>query len=447
MAKVSYLEGAVRTASIRAFIATPTYTGKVDNSYMFSLLQSIRKLDAAGICFDHYLLSYNCHVDDGRNAIVRDFLLSDCTDLVFIDADVAWQADDLVRLIKHDRDVVAGVYPKRASHDLDFPVWVEPGTILQADDDGLVEVSGAPTGFMKIKRHVLEKLVKANEHRQYIGKGSNSGNDPYTVVFERDIADGHRWSGDYNFCRIWRKAGGKVFVDPEMFLSHIGEVDFSGTLGDHWRDKHGVTEKIREARFNEAVNNLKSGIVDESTFADICTGWANPFSVNADLLAACYYLAKEADPKRGAILETGSGLTTLVMALANPNIQIHALEHEAIWGSRLKYFLDMHDIKNVTVHFNPLKQYGVDKWYDTTTLPKENFSLALCDGPPRKISNRNLLFSQLGEQIKDAVILQDDADSDPAVEPFKEWAKELGREVKILGKRRHFAISPPAVSQ
>ncbi len=141
MAKISYLEGAERSAPVRVFIATPSYTGKVDNTYLFSLMQSIPKLERAGICVDHYLLCYNCHVDDGRNGIVRDFLLSDCTDLVFIDADVAWQADDLLKLIKYDRDVVAGVYPKRATHDLEFPVWVEPGAVLQADSDGLVRRS------------------------------------------------------------------------------------------------------------------------------------------------------------------------------------------------------------------------------------------------------------------------------------------------------------------
>ncbi len=443
MAKVNYLKGAVRTASIRAFIATPSYTGKVDNSYMFSLLQSTKKLDAAGICFDHYQLNYNCHVDDGRNAIVRDFLLSDCTDLVFIDADVAWQADDLIKLIKYDRDVVAGVYPKRASHDLDFPVWIIPGSKLQADSDGLVEVAGAPTGFMKIKRHVLEKFVEANKHRQYMGNGSNSGNDPYTTVFERETADGHRWSGDYNFCRLWRKMGGKVFVDPEMHLSHIGEVDFSGTLGDHWKNKYGVTEKLKEEAFTSAINDLKHDTVTPQTFVDLCSGWANPYSVNVDLLAACYYIAKSPDKNDRSVLEMGSGLTTIVMALANPKAHIHSLEHDPIWGSRLKYFLEMYDIKNVTIHFGDLKHYEAGKWYDTSTLPKDKFSLALCDGPPRKISNRNLLWECLGDQLSDAIMLMDDADNDEAVNPMRSWASGLGRDVKILGSQRHFAVSAP----
>jgi acetone carboxylase gamma subunit len=42
------------------------------------------------------LLSGNCHVDDARNSVVREFLASDCTELVFIDADVSWEPETLV---------------------------------------------------------------------------------------------------------------------------------------------------------------------------------------------------------------------------------------------------------------------------------------------------------------------------------------------------------------
>src|SRR5690606_1740714 len=118
----------------------------------------------------------------------------DCTDLVFLDADVSWNPDDLIKLIKHDRDVVAGVYPKRSSRDKDFPVHVLPGVALQADSDGLVEVAGAPTGFMKIKRHVLEKMWEKNEHRQFLGSGSKPGDPPYRIIFERTCEGGRRWS-------------------------------------------------------------------------------------------------------------------------------------------------------------------------------------------------------------------------------------------------------------
>ena len=423
----------------KVFIAIPTYSGKLDNRLVHSLIESLAKFEKEKIAFEFFTMSYHCHVDDARNEITAKFLYSDCDSLIFIDADVSWEPDALVKLAKHDRDVVAGVYPKRVEHDLEFPVLVEPGQAIQADSDGLVEVNGAPTGFMKIKRNVLEKLNKANSNRTYLR------DLPTAIIFERTYEDGHRFSGDYSFCRSWKKHGGKVFVDPEMKLTHLGEVQFSGTLGDFWKEKHGVNLEDKKNKFSKAVENLRAGSCSESDILALLDCWGNPFAASGDLLTACYYLAKEA---KGSVLETGSGLTTLVMALANPNIHIHALEHEPIWGSRLKLFLDIYNIKNVTVHFGELKSYEGGKWYDTTTLPDEKWALALCDGPPRSISNRNILWESFGEKLDKAVVMMDDVDNEDAVQPMRNWAKELGRDVSVFGNsKRQFAISPAGGSQ
>lgn len=434
MSKTTIVRGP--KGSPHLFITTPTYTGKVDHSYIGSLLNTLPLLAKEGIGYDFHLLSYNCHVDDSRNAILREFLESDCTDLVFIDADVSWEPESLVKLAKHDRDIVAGVYPKRAQHDLDFPVHVEPGVELWTDKDGLVEVSGAPTGFMKIKRSVVEKMCEANKHRRYTSKGLGPDDRPYTIVFERTYEEGSRWSGDYSFCRKWKKMGGKIHVDPEMKLSHMGEVEFTGTLGDHWKEKHGLAAEEKVQSFHKAIDALKAGDSSTDIFVTLSNNWGNPNSAQIDALVACYDLAKNSE---GPILEAGSGLTTLIMAIANPGVQVHCMEHEPIWGSRIKYLLAIHDIKNVTMHFGDLIETGRGKYYDTSTLPKENFSFVLCDGPPRKISNRSLLFELA--QIKDAVVLMDDADDDFALAPIRKWSKEQGREVKVLGEKRRFAIS------
>lgn len=438
MSKITHVRGAAVAGGPHLFIATPTYTGKLDAAYIFSLLYSMPRLQAAGIAMDHYVMSHNCHVDDSRNGILRDFLLTECTDLVFIDADVSWEPEALVRLALHDRDIVAGVYPKRSVVDDNFPVHVGPGTTLQADADGLVEVIGAPTGFMKIKRHVIEKFFEANKHRRFTGMSAGPSDAPYTLVFERTYTDGHRWSGDYNFCREWRKMGGKIYVDPEMNLSHLGEVEFSGTLGDHWRKKHGIEEARIEAKFEQAIAALRRGNPGAADFMALTQKWNNPFSAQVELLSTCYAVAKEAS---GPILEAGSGLSTLVMALANPNVTIHSLEHDPIWASALKNACSKYGVGNVEIHFAPLKQYEAGAWYDASTLPGEPFSLVLCDGPPRDKSNRAVMFQVLGHQMRDSIVLMDDADDDAAVVPINDWSSNLGRSVRVFGMGRKFAIS------
>ena len=106
----------------KVFLATTAYDSP-DASYTFSIARSREALTAAGIQSAYYLLQGNCHVDDARNAVVRDFLESDCTELVFLDADVSWEPDALVELCKINRDLVGGVYPyRRESEEEKMPV-------------------------------------------------------------------------------------------------------------------------------------------------------------------------------------------------------------------------------------------------------------------------------------------------------------------------------------
>ncbi|MDP3940660.1 MAG: hypothetical protein Q8R92_21315, partial [Deltaproteobacteria bacterium] len=83
------------------FIATPAYES-VKAGYALSLAKTVEELTRRGIPRTINLLFGNCHVDDGRNELVRDFLDNTrCTDLVFIDADVMWEPEMFLRLIHH----------------------------------------------------------------------------------------------------------------------------------------------------------------------------------------------------------------------------------------------------------------------------------------------------------------------------------------------------------
>lgn len=439
MAEMKHTKGGLYGPS-KVFIATPTYSGKLDASFLHSLLKSLDLFKVAGISYEIFTLSYHCHVDDARNEILTEFLKSKCDQLIFLDADVSWRPEELLKLAEHDESLVAGVYPKRSLHDLEFPVLVEPGVELWANEKGLVEVSGAPTGFMKIKRHVIEELCAVNSHRTFYSKHAKPGDKPHTIIFERTHDGRRRYSGDYSFCKSWRGLGGKVFVDPEMQLSHKGEVEFAGTLGDYWKQKHGVADKELEQKLSQAIARLRQGYCEESDIKDLIQGWGgNPFAAPADLLAAAYWLAKGAT---GSILEAGSGLSSIVMALANPGVTIHCLEHDILWASKLKYVSQVYGIDNVEVHLAELKVYESGKWYDEATIPNVNYSLALCDGPPRKISNRAIFFEVLKDSIKDAVVLMDDATDEAALMSIMAWANQQNRVVELLGTEpRRFAVA------
>lgn len=429
-----HVAGGLTRGSPRVFIATPAIV--LHSNYLASLMRSIPAFTEAGIGLDYCLLEGNCHVDDARNALVAEFLREERDALIFIDSDVGWDPPDLIKLIRHDRDFVAGVYPFKQIEP-GFPVSIAPGTELWADEDGLVEVVGVPTGFLKLSRHCIERMKEKFGDRKYYGKEQPAERRlQQSILFERTFEGGIRHSGDYAFCRKWRSIGGKVYVDPSMTFSHQGYFEWVGNVGDHWKQTHGVQRRENEAAMDAAVIALRAGRAEAQVFSDLLVGWGNASAAMAELQAAAYDLAAAAD---GPILECGSGLTTLVMALANPNVHVHALESDVMWATKANRALVRHGIKNATIHFVEMKDYEGGRWYVLPDLP-DDFSLVLCDGPWREDGERTVLFAAMGDRIKNAVMLADDAD-DPALEPaFAAWAAARGATMTMLGEQRKFAV-------
>lgn len=377
----------------RVFLATPAYRD-VGANYAYALFNSSAALSKAGIAAELAIFAGDCHVDDARNLLVRTFLEGECTDLVFLDADLRWEVRDLVTLCQYDRDVVAATYMLKQD-ECGYPVrFIGSGADIWSDEDGLIEVEGVPTGFLRIRRHVLERLA---EKAVKFHCKNDEGHQPIPLIFERQVEDGARWGGDYVFCRKWREAGGKVYVAPEMRIEHAGDKEWTGSLGAWLRRKNGLglsagLEAIGEARETP------------ETFIELAEAWDNNWVAGIEPLIASTLLARET---AGPILECGSGLTTLIMAAANPNSDIWVLEHNPIWASYMTELLRRHGFENVVISCGPLK----DGWYVTPPNLPNHFSLILCDGPPRDDGDRAGL---LRSSLTGDVYLFDDAD-DPAI--------------------------------
>lgn len=363
------------------FIAIGTHSA-IEVPCFTSVFGGLQLLDAADFNVTLCTEAGNCHVDDMRNSMVREFLKTDATDFVFIDADVGFRPEDMLKLVSVDRDVNAGVYPKKEDVE-DFPILPLPGE-LWADKDGLVEVEGVPTGFLRIKRHVFEKL--AAKAQSFIGQAGDP--TPYHVIFERTIIGGKRRSGDYAFCYKAREAGFSIYVDPEMEFTHTGAKTWQGSLGRFWKRKHGVEATELAEAFHEAVLALKSGNPKPEHFIALTKGWANGWSASPEFLVHIYKLC------RGRVLECGSGLSTLVMAAAG--CEITALEHDPMWASHLQAMLDRYDLR-ANIVCRPL----LDRWYD---FAGGEYDCLIVDGPPRAMSDRNKVL----ERVKAPIVIWDD---------------------------------------
>lgn len=369
------------------FIGIGAGDGTLEALCVAALFASGPLLRAAGLTVSLCIEAGNCHVDDMRNGIVTSFIESEADELVFIDEDVGFQAEDLLKLIQHDRDVVAGVYPKKEDEP-NFPVYVNGGTELWADRDGLVEVHGVPTGFLKIKRRVIEELAK--DAVCYTG---NDGRD-YHVVFERIVMDGKRWSGDYGFCRKWIARGGQVFVDPAFTLTHTGKKVWMGELGAHWRKAHGLEGQHRAQQLAWGVASLREGHASPEVFKALCYGWNNEWAAQPEMLADIW------DRAGGGVLECGSGLTTLVLAL-HPGVKLTVLEHDPAFASHTAQMLGLFGLE-ADIRVTPLK----DGWYD---FAGGAYDTVIVDGPPRAVGDRAVAMQRCTAKL----FIVDDVGGEP----------------------------------
>jgi len=410
--------GVKNGAEHRVFIAVPSYGG-ICSATFSSFFGAKEALLNNGIESELEIFDGNCHIDDSRNLLVRDFLESDCTEMVFVDTDIRFAPENIVKLVLHDKDVVAGIYPLK-QEDENYPVEFIQGEIW-SDKNGLIEVEKVPTGFLKIKRNVLEQLYK--NAVKFRVKQDHEHRKPLAIIFERTVHDYTRFGGDFEFCRKWKKVGGKIYIDPEMTFGHTGSYEWSGRLGDFLRNKAG----LNTIYINTLLDKIKRHEDVEQTIIRLVEVWNNKWSLLPEQLQVIYEISKE---NGNNVLECGSGLSTFILgALDKKTI---SLENDLQWFSRVQPIIKSY--KSVELRYAPIK----DSWYDVSSYDKNIlFDFIICDGPSRKISERDRLADFIKDKLADkAIILIDDYCEDALADKIR----CLGFKIKTMGVQKSYAI-------
>tara|TARA_B100001559_G_scaffold56926_2_gene45557 strand:- start:5789 stop:6517 length:729 start_codon:yes stop_codon:yes gene_type:complete len=237
---------------VKLFLSTPCYGGQCLEKYATSVIKLQIELIKQGIQLMLDTTENESLVHRARNVAVGRFLQKTDADVfMFIDADVEFTADAVVRLVKSPHDVSVAVYPKKVVMWDQVKKAVEQGdernmamlsSSLVANigahkrtvEDGFVELLDGPTGFMAIKRGAFEKLEEKFPELNCKNDHQNRDFDEYCAVFDCMIdPDSRRYlSEDYAFCRRWQQCGGRIFADINTTLGHVGNLPFSGCLND-----------------------------------------------------------------------------------------------------------------------------------------------------------------------------------------------------------------------
>lgn len=235
------------------FIATPMYGGMCHGSYAKSVFNTMKALLDNGYEVQYRDMYNNSIITEARDLFTQMFLKSKYDYLLFVDADQSFKADDVLRMLKEDKDIIGGVVPKKRINwhsvaqalqhgvpvDLlnkfsgEFNLALLPNQEQPDNFNESFEVSHIGTGMMLIKREVFEKLKDKVRSYIYMGSGVEGINNGDTIYefWKTDISDDGSWMGeDVNFCYMWRKFGGKVYAAPYTKTTHVGSYEFSGTL-------------------------------------------------------------------------------------------------------------------------------------------------------------------------------------------------------------------------
>ena len=220
------------------FFATPCYGGMITDQYFLSMFKTTQALSQIPCSFRLTTLRNESLVTRARNILTAMFLESDASHLFFLDADIEWEPEAIMRAISADKDIVASAYPKKAlpiQYALNFK-FIDPVQKRIRFEKGLVEVLDASTGFFCIKRQVFERMMLEYPELHY--KNDSNIDDKiakYCYAFfdtHIDEEDRRYLSEDYRFCRLWQKLGGEIWLDPKTKLNHIGTYTFEGNVDD-----------------------------------------------------------------------------------------------------------------------------------------------------------------------------------------------------------------------
>ncbi len=229
----------------KIFICTPAFEGKVHVQYAIALADSISLLRSMGVQCETRLTASGSILCAERNRLTEAFLKTDCTHMMCIDSDLGWNPHAMANLFKRDMDFVAGCYPARAGKVFIFrPILKEDGSVVADPVKQLIQMEYIPAGFMLIKRHVIEKMREDNPDLYFKPKINKPGDGDGYALFLDGLLDGEFWGEDYHFCRIARKSGFEIWVDPMIEFDHAG---VRGMLAETLtNDKEKAAPKIIE---------------------------------------------------------------------------------------------------------------------------------------------------------------------------------------------------------
>ena len=217
------------------YIAMPCYDSVKINT-MLSVIKLVQQLAKSGIEVGINTMKSPL-IHQARNYLTSVFLTTKYQYLLFIDSDVEFEPESVMRMLVAKKDIVCTPYRVKADSwtNIFIPLSLKILKPFPFLPGGLVEIEAGPTGLMLIDRNVFEKIIKNHHHLKIKNKATpNPGTrvmkfyyNFFDFGFKRWLCYGRRCS----FCRLARGNDFKIYANTESTTKHHGSWAWEGKFG------------------------------------------------------------------------------------------------------------------------------------------------------------------------------------------------------------------------
>jgi len=247
-------------------ILTPCYGSSCFVNYVTCIMATRQLFNVYNIPLHINFCKNDSLITRARNNLVAKAMNNpEMTHILFIDNDITWDPLDILKLIISDKELVGGIYPYK---NYNWDKLKEPDVIqnilnkknnsffkntsdkeiiqhslLEYNlnyksknmevNNNLIEVRHIATGFMLIKRFVIEKLFEVYPNTKYVDDINylNKDEEEFAyALFDCAVIDKHYFSEDWLFCHRWSQINGQIFTDISINLQHTGLEDYNGSI-------------------------------------------------------------------------------------------------------------------------------------------------------------------------------------------------------------------------
>lgn len=181
---------------------------------------------------DHRLMMLSAaDIEEVRNLFVTSWYdeYPSFTHLLFIDADMGFEPQLILDMIKFNRPLVGTFYMRRQPEPSVVGLAPE-GHSIKDVHQGFIRSVGIGGGVMMISREVIRTMLEKLPGMEGKLPGGIAKSYPklsrYILAFDKIKTDEIRLSEDLAFCHRWLACGGEIWANVAHKISHIGPFDF-----------------------------------------------------------------------------------------------------------------------------------------------------------------------------------------------------------------------------